>query len=110
MPRSSSQRMTRSEEAVTPAPPATPAAPVVFRVGVYMSRYSLWLRSLIRFDERPTYGAPGCVAWQPWDGVAIGPGLAQEMGLRAGDRVEVTLRRVEAPVLPPGESVMSDAV
>ena len=74
-----------------------PGALFVFKaVGTYMARLNSWLRAVVMFD---TVSSP---RWEynlartaGKDGVAIGPGLAMQMGLKPGDKVKVTLERVE---------------
>ena len=65
-------------------------------VGTYMARLNSWLRAVVMFD---TVSSP---RWEynlartaGKDGVAIGPGLAMTMGLKPGDKVKVTLEKVQ---------------
>ena len=64
-------------------------------VGTYMARLNSWLRAVVMFD---TVSSP---RWEynlartaGKDGIAIGPGLAMQMGLTPGDKVKVTLERL----------------
>jgi len=70
------------------------------RLGTFTRGMNSWLRAVVKFDgEARSYllagmGAAANLGRGTWDGIAMGLGLAADMGLQPGDRVKVTIEKV----------------
>jgi len=68
--------------------------------GTFIGGLNSDLRAVVKFDgEARSYlhagmGAAANLGRGTWDGIAMGLGLAADMGLQPGDRVKVTIEKV----------------